>query len=953
MKRKLIAALMCFTMLMSTSFPYTGAFAVSSRDKGTDTENTAGPAVNYTNVAPFLPPVEGTSSKKLKEVYLLSAARDGNDTSSGLVMNKTVSDPDENGVYTLTLEAYATGEKITETISKDVPTDIIMVLDQSGSMNENFTNSSRIYNAVYELDKKETYYIKSGYGSDNYDRVTWCSNCDAWTFGCGWFFSHIKGTVCIPKTSAEDTTNGRVQFYEQVSTSAVTKLNALKAAVNGFANEVYAKAKGTDGMLGTDDDVNHRIAVVGFASGKKYGNTNYNYGNTELFVGSAQYTYNAGSYNSASNTNSAQSHYGAAFQNMNTQAGYNNVIASKNALDADGGTIINLGLEMANGILANNTIPSGEKRNRVVIVFTDGVPGWDGYDSNVASSAITEAETLKNTYGATVYSIGVFSGADATSAGNQNGDQTQKANWFMQNLSSNNGKVQTPSYYLSASDADALNNIFQQISDEISSGGSSITLDENSVVKDVVSEYFTLPDGTVKDNIKVYTQDYTAENIFSAKQIFKDAQVNISGKTISVTNFSFKDNWVGTETYNGSTKYRGKKLVIEIPVVVREGFLGGNGVPTNGAGSGIYENPASTEAFKEFTSPTTDIETKSITIAAPEKNIYLYGSLTQAQLMDNVVIKSGDVVIDASAASYDLEAWQYAYVNITATKPDACNQLTADSTYNVSCTITPKNSGKAQAKTGNATGNINVFMPKLTFKDSQVYYGDCVPTDLQYNSNSLTSTVWKHGDMLSTDQDVSMIGNAPELNLTYTTDAGVKDGKVITTEDIPVKVAVAIDGNNVTDKTTFEHDTCTIETQCGFNKDTEQFLLHVKTCTLVVKKSGSEDVDENASFIFNVKGDNEVVPVNLDVVVHGNGSVTIVGLPVGTYTATEDNNWSWRYTAVSDNSITFTTTNNDSVDYATINIENQRKKDKWLDGYYWIKNIFDNESTVQKPEANN
>ena len=80
----------------------------------------------------------------------------------------------------------------------------------------------------------------------------------------------------------------------------------------------------------------------------------------------------------------------------------------------------------------------------------DGVPGWSGYDSNTANSAITQAETAKNTYGATVYSIGIFPGADATSAGNQNGNETEKANWFMQRVSSNTQYPQSPSYYLSA-----------------------------------------------------------------------------------------------------------------------------------------------------------------------------------------------------------------------------------------------------------------------------------------------------------------------------------------------------------------------------------------------------------------------------------------------------------------------------------------------------------------------
>ena len=88
---------------------------------------------------------------------------------------------------------------------------------------------------------------------------------------------------------------------------------------------------------------------------------------------------------------------------MDTDAGYNNVIASKNALDAHGATYPNYGLEMAKGIFDANPLQETEKRNRVVILFTDGTPGYSSYESDVASAAVEEADTLKN-MGVTVYS---------------------------------------------------------------------------------------------------------------------------------------------------------------------------------------------------------------------------------------------------------------------------------------------------------------------------------------------------------------------------------------------------------------------------------------------------------------------------------------------------------------------------------------------------------------------
>lgn len=97
-----------------------------------------------------------------------------------------------------------------------------------------------------------------------------------------------------------------------------------------------------------------------------------------------------------------------------------------------------------------------EKRSRVVIVFTDGAPtSFNGFEKDVADNAITYAGTIKTT-GATVYTIGIFAGANAVSAGTEpSGDLDQNSksmnsacNWFMQQVSSNNGTPRTPQLLL-------------------------------------------------------------------------------------------------------------------------------------------------------------------------------------------------------------------------------------------------------------------------------------------------------------------------------------------------------------------------------------------------------------------------------------------------------------------------------------------------------------------------
>lgn len=92
------------------------------------TSESVSPPVNFTDVAPFLDPVSGSSVRRAVRNVATQANKD-----DGISMSKTAT-ANKDGSYTITLETYATGEKTISEITKDVPTDIILVLDQSGSM---------------------------------------------------------------------------------------------------------------------------------------------------------------------------------------------------------------------------------------------------------------------------------------------------------------------------------------------------------------------------------------------------------------------------------------------------------------------------------------------------------------------------------------------------------------------------------------------------------------------------------------------------------------------------------------------------------------------------------------------------------------------------------------------------------------------------------------------------
>lgn len=813
------------------------------------------------------------------------------DPDSGMKISKTAT-ANGDGSYTITLEAFATGSKVITEQKTDIPTDIVLVLDQSGSMNDpiggytytayrtgrynsrNYHNDEyyplrhnggsenlwhklnnneyiavsveqkMVYTAIsgwsnrkYYDNQKNLYCLVSGeyksvavkrerhlFSADKYwytvdgQQILYTTGDDSIpNFGQyaplyqsvkKYIYSYtLNGATTVIEESFGDGSSPDTQFYRRDYSSSAggTRLNALKNAVTNFTEEVAKKAAGKDGNINTTkDNINHRIAMVGFASsGDEFNKKRYE--NTEVFVGANQYTYGT----------SAQSQYGNALQSMDTAAGQNNITSSISALDAYGGTFTNLGMEMANGIFENNPITDKQKRNRVIIVFTDGYPGTgDEVSSTVANSAVSQGYTAKQStandgYGATVYTVGIFSGADGTPV--ESLSSVSDPNKFMHLLSSNYKNAQSysnsskygtatypaggGSYYLSAGDSASLNNIFQQISNQIETGGSSSTLTSEAVVKDIISPYFTLPEGATDANITLETYKCTGKSgdayTWSKNTDAMGANATINGDQVNVTGFNFSENYVGTVTENGNTSYRGNKLVISFKVQPKDGFLGGNDVITN-TSAGIYENNNAEKPIMTFDQPTVNVPIKDVTVNADDKNVYLKGEVTADQLKDGAKISVDDVKLDLSKDNYGLDPWQTEYVNITVTvkdeagKPisDKLDNLTDDTTYTVEVTVSPKTTEptstegtKAKEQSGSSKGKINVFKPELTYKDSEVYYGDTAPDC----TGNLTQTKWKHGETLSDAEGVTMLGTAPTLDLTYTPEAGkIADGKINT-----------------------------------------------------------------------------------------------------------------------------------------------------------------------------
>lgn len=875
------------------------AYADQQKDTDTAKETDPIPAVNYTNVAPLVTANKVSQPARARLMSASSTARpiEKGKTVDGLVINKTATANDD-GTYNIKLEAYTTGSVSTTESTK--PTDIVLVLDQSGSMDE--TMKSYTYTAAYPGNSHSgSYYVRY---RDSYIEVSWCSYCRAWTDGCD-RYRHYYSTKYTPKTSASDTASDHVQFYSRGNKTETQKLQALKNAVTSFTNAVAEKAKGADKQLGTEDDVNHRIAIVGFASGDWYNYTNYDYTNTEVFIGSSQYKYG----------NSAKSVYSRAFQNLNTEAGKANVLASVDALDANGGTLTNLGLEMANGIFNANTV-TDNSRNRIVVVFTDGEPGWSGYDSDVATAAINQANTTKNTYNATVYTVGIFGNADATSAGNQNGTNAEKSNWFMQKLSSNNGTPQDPSYYLSASDSDTLSTIFQKISNQISE--SKIDLGSQTVIKDTVTKYFDMP----TDASKVSVKSYNCTGVVSGKPTWSETGTDMNNavtldptdNSVNVTGFDFNANYVTEKGRDENDPkqagdFHGRKLVIEFTVTAKDGFVGGNSVPTNGSDSGVYDKDGKEVA----------------TFDVPQVNVPIKPELT---VKDKVIYEGGSTSVDGLYNAADTSSWEYDFVNVsyevkngdTAVSPADCTG------YTVKATFSPKYDGQnASGKinddvTVDGTATVHVLKPTVTVSATDVwkYYGEDYNTP---DGSTVTGSVTWADEHSHDVSGITVIGSAPygTDDLQYSYDHGQF---VVPNTDTTIKVVAKVG---------------------GVEKASTSYVVHPKFCTLTVKKDVANLYGANDSFIFNVVGEGNI-KYEAKVVINGAGSATLTGLPVGSYTVTEDIGWSWRYTC---DSSTKSTVLSSAKDNDSVTITNKLDDNKYLGDETYVINKCES-STITK-----
>lgn len=507
---------------------------------------------------------------------------------NGLVMSKTIK-KGENGQFLLTLEAYATGSTTTTTTKK--PVDIVLVLDVSGSMDPAVSNNDNDYirdydyTPVYDLNARSTYYYQDANGQ--YQQAYYCDgkywNFDTWSHHTpGWYSENHQnnrgncqgetGTRLTPKTSASDADTSHTQFYTRTEKSKTAKITALKTAVNAFIDNVAKESPDSS------------IAIVKFA------------GKSTDAIGDDTHT----EYH---NHTSAKCNFTQIVKKLTTvdAAGATELKEAVNKLAAKGPTSADRGMEHAKNIIQSDP---NKDRQKVVVMFTDGAPThWNGGDfDTVANGAIAASKSIKEA-GATVYTIGCFGTTPSS-------DTDTYMNYVSSNypnatsMTSGGAKADPANYYKTVSSAADLNNIFQDISHTI--GGTTVTLGSTSVLRDVISDSFTLPEGYKDGDIKAYSVSCTGKNgdtytWDSTHDTEYTATVAADKKTINVTGFNYAANWVDQFGVNDSQSH-GKKLVVQIPIVPETTAYGD--CDTNGPASGIYATGVDgEEPVKTFPSP--------------------------------------------------------------------------------------------------------------------------------------------------------------------------------------------------------------------------------------------------------------------------------------------------------------------------------------------------------------
>lgn len=761
-----------------------------------------------------------------------------------VVTNKTaeyISEGENVGKYKIRLEAYAKG-KVQTGVAKDL--DIVLVLDQSGSMAYNF-DGDRTW-----VDEEKRQY-------------------------------------------------------------------AMKQAVNNFIDDVYENSTGLTSET--------RVGVVTFG-------TNSDVLNSLISI--------------------------------KNYSNYQQLKANINGLpdSPSGATNVAAGMDSAQDMLS-----ASNGREKVVIVFTDGVPTEErDFDISVANNAIATAKSMKDT-NTKIYSVGIFYGANpeqlygptkhslgwfeineepCTGEVGSKWNTSLDSSWFsdvteqdipagnrfLNYISSNfdntteigivreddtilevgffgytitkNFERSSSDFYKTADNANELNNIFEQISEDISS--SSIDLGSEAIMTDTLSDYFEFS----KNKIECWTETYNANNKWTKDSSTTGIISNKNGNKLDVTGFDYSANYVLEEDVDG--KPTGKRLVVEFYVEPKDGFIGGNAVPTNNLSqSGIFlEN----QTVENFPYPKVDVDINynamfnDAAMYAGDDWKDFYRFFNEIDKGIQYSIGSGNYTIDGSnnkyvdieyqitdgsdvIATYTINAGKTEFdknISIKDSYLQKVQKFDNDHNYTISVNVKPSEEAIDddldkitidEYQTQNHNKTLYLYVPHIETNDKKVM----VDTKVDFNNDEIINLAGWYSktkdDNLPDPSYNGKLNDAPNLNYTIkgpVTNSGseypnietftpTKDGKYIF-EYIVNNARNSDEMIDITDVSQHQNS-CNIEPSCG-KDDGNMFAIHVISGKITVIKNINESelevnpTDGDPIFTFKLEKIANGKPVN-------------------------------------------------------------------------------------------
>jgi len=470
MKRRMFALLLTFVMLLS-AFPV-GAFALNqemiARDKTSARDNVQ-------------------MSKEVRE-HLTAGSFDG--------------------TYDIILEAYANGYY--------QPVDVVLVVDQSGSMSGNYGNNNK--SNLANLKEGLMKFATSLKDVDKENRLAIIGFADDYSDD----FDNTELFIGSQTVTYGDKTNNAVydldeyQFYTTDSGQIVM--------YNSQNNQWGYYTSG----CGTSSEWNQVTPKTSASS------------NGTQFYEAAPVT----------------SQYQSAFKSVSTGTGSVNseITSSINSLAGEGATYSNFGMQMAYEALLSRPA-SEQSRNSIVVFFTDGYPGdGPGYeDTDAAAMCQVYADTIKQTFGSSIYTVCL------------KGDDYSYAKSFCATLSSGS------SYSTNVDDSASLPDIFGMIYSDFV--GINANMTANAKLVDTLSDKFELV-GSVDEAIKITQMPYTNRDQWGAEEAVSSSvkgSYNSSTNEVTITGFNFADIDNNVVYYDSQGIYHGNKLHVVIHVRPKEG----------------------------------------------------------------------------------------------------------------------------------------------------------------------------------------------------------------------------------------------------------------------------------------------------------------------------------------------------------------------------------------------